>query len=184
MKVFKNLSPNALRLINAYAENLRKLAAPRIIRLFGKTVTKLPGSSARKFTNMHKSSIDATITPKAIDSKVVSSRNNGCFEVALLLEFKEKNLQLAIRNGNIASLDEKIYVFWQIAVGLQQLHSNGMAHGNIKPSNVLLNMRGRVQLCDFYIIKGVTNDFVRSEERIAYEASYVHSKENCSSLVN
>jgi len=62
---------------------------------------------------MHKSSIDATITPKVIDSsKVVPRRNNGCFEVALLLEFKERNLQSAILNGNIASLDEKIYVFW------------------------------------------------------------------------
>lgn len=94
MKVFKNLSAHSLRLINTYSENLKKLAAPRIIRLFGKTVTKLSGKSTSNIKNTHKSSIETTITPKLSDSSVACRKNNnGCFEVALLLEYKDKNLQ-------------------------------------------------------------------------------------------
>lgn len=39
LKVFKGLSATNLRIINKYSENLRRFAAPRITRCFGKVVT-------------------------------------------------------------------------------------------------------------------------------------------------
>ena len=47
--------------------------------------------------------------------------------------------------------DEKLvkWIIYQIAEGLKFLHDNNIIHNDIKPSNILINNKGEIKLCDF-----------------------------------
>jgi serine/threonine protein kinase len=52
--------------------------------------------------------------------------------------------------GSIFSAEQCASYFAQVLAGLDYLHHNDILHGDIKPSNILLDRaRGRVVLCDF-----------------------------------
>ncbi len=43
----------------------------------------------------------------------------------------------------------RLHALRQAAVGLQAVHDRRLVHGDFKPSNVLIDAKGRVRLCDF-----------------------------------
>jgi serine/threonine protein kinase len=44
-------------------------------------------------------------------------------------------------------------LFWQIALAVQYLHEQGIAHSDIKPENILLDAEGNAKLIDFGFVK-------------------------------
>src|SRR5581483_6496353 len=54
------------------------------------------------------------------------------------------------RRLNSASLSTAaIFLFAELAEGLAHAHARGVAHGDLKPSNILLSSQGRPMLLDF-----------------------------------
>lgn len=45
--------------------------------------------------------------------------------------------------------DQLAFVFRRIAIALHQLHAIGMAHEDLKPSNILLDAEGAPMIADF-----------------------------------
>ena len=91
---------------------------------------------------------------------------NGNYFVKLndiLINEECKNIFL-IFLGNTVSLNKLIsykeidylsnndlikYIIYQIACGLYFLHYNGIIHNDIKPSNILIDENGGIEICDF-----------------------------------
>ena len=72
---------------------------------------------------------------------------------------------------NPIPLDDEIVrsIFYQVLQALKYLHSSGMVHQDIKPSNILVNSNGKVVLADF----GVGHSFQSTEMVVgspAYQA--------------
>ena len=49
------------------------------------------------------------------------------------------------------------YIFRQIILGLQYVHSKGVLHRDIKLDNILLTSEGDVKICDFGVSKLIQN---------------------------
>ncbi|ORX39054.1 kinase-like domain-containing protein [Kockovaella imperatae] len=81
------------------------------------------------------------------------------------------DLYAAIKKGGMSS-GEVECSFKQILLGIQYLHSMGVAHRDIKPENLLLDGRGHVKITDF----GVSDVF-----RMCWEKKTHFSKGLCGS---
>lgn len=54
-----------------------------------------------------------------------------------------------IMDGRIRNVDHAKSLFVQVLNGVRYLHENGVAHGDLKPENVMVNIDGTVKLTDF-----------------------------------
>ena len=52
-------------------------------------------------------------------------------------------------NDYLSNKDLIKWIIYQIAFGLYILHSNNIIHNDIKPSNILIDQKGGVTICDF-----------------------------------
>ena len=75
----------------------------------------------------------------------------------LILELMRGNLQPATQSDGI-DLDFLRIALSGILSALQFLHSNGVIHGDIKPSNMLVDQQGRVKLGDFGLARRASNE--------------------------
>ena len=75
----------------------------------------------------------------------------------LILELMRGNLQPTTQGDGI-DLDYLRLVLACSLSGLQFLHSNGVIHGDIKPSNLLTDAQGRVKLGDFGLARRASDE--------------------------
>lgn len=75
----------------------------------------------------------------------------------LILELMRGNLQKSIEKGPI-DLDFLRDILIDSLQALDFLHENAIIHGDIKPSNLLLDARGRVKLGDFGLARRATDE--------------------------
>ena len=75
----------------------------------------------------------------------------------LILELMHGSLQPAAEGDGI-DLDYLRAVLACSLSGLQFLHSNGVVHGDIKPSNLLVDSQGRVKLGDFGLARRASDE--------------------------
>jgi serine/threonine protein kinase len=71
------------------------------------------------------------------------------------------NLLDLILSGNLNNISDVKELFKQIVEGVQYLHTQGIAHGDLKPENVGITSTGDVKLLDFGYCK---------EQRIGFDA--------------
>ena len=71
----------------------------------------------------------------------------------------------------------------ELLLGLKELHSNGIIHCNLKPSNILIDEHGNVKICDFkkalFVDKMTTTDIRRNKRGLSpcYTAPEIFSEE-------
>ena len=75
----------------------------------------------------------------------------------LILELMRGSLQASVQKGPI-DLDFLREILIDSLQALDFLHTNGIIHGDIKPSNLLLDSRGRVKLGDFGLARRATDE--------------------------
>jgi len=74
------------------------------------------------------------------------------WDLYLVLEFMPSDLFAAIR-ANVLTERHKAYVTYQLFRALKYLHSAGIIHRDVKPSNILLKENCHATLCDFSLAR-------------------------------
>ncbi|CAM6090888.1 unnamed protein product [Calypogeia fissa] len=90
--------------------------------------------------------------PAVVDVKevVVGSTINGVFPVFVVMEYVERDLQSYMQSMKQPfSLSEVKCLLLQLFGGVKYLHDNWVLHRDLKTSNLLLNKRGELKICDF-----------------------------------
>ncbi|KAL0217432.1 hypothetical protein RCL1_008013 [Eukaryota sp. TZLM3-RCL] len=87
-------------------------------------------------------------------------------QVYLCMEYCEGGSLFELLESDIALSDEDIlFIFVQLAHGLNHLHGKSIIHRDIKPENIVLTSRTppyRVKYCDFRLSKQVENTIART----------------------
>ena len=73
------------------------------------------------------------------------------------------DLYTLIREGILAEKHCK-YIFYQMAKSLYFLHSAGLIHRDVKPSNVLVNENCDAKLCDFGLVRSIDDELEEPKE--------------------
>jgi len=80
--------------------------------------------------------------------------------VELLMEYLDGK---SLADVEVKDIGQLVLIFSEIASGLRHMHSRGIYHGDLKPSNVMLTRAGAVKIIDFGTawIKGKPKDRVQ-----------------------
>lgn len=69
--------------------------------------------------------------------------------VYLVMEYCPESLDHIISDYENLSAERKLHIAHGLALSISTCHANGIAHGDIKPSNFLIDSYNRIKICDF-----------------------------------
>lgn len=78
--------------------------------------------------------------------------------VYLLMEYCPVSIEKALLEASKARIDKQYEIALGIAESVHSCHEFCIAHGDIKPSNFLIDKYGRIKICDFGLSKKFTPD--------------------------
>ncbi len=93
--------------------------------------------------------------------EVIRADNNR--DIYLVFEHMDIDLYTLIREDILAERHRK-YIFYQMAKALYFLHSAGLIHRDVKPSNVLVNENCEAKLCDFGLVRSIDDQVEDSSD--------------------
>ena len=74
--------------------------------------------------------------------------------------------RLAASGGKGLPTEEAIRIFLQVAYGLRAAHAHSLAHGNIKPENILFDAMGNAKLADFGLSRVIEVDTAKGMPQV------------------
>lgn len=92
--------------------------------------------------------------PNVVRCQYAGERDSLCFLVMDWIGYPDVGTDLHGHRGALATMDpgprlqEIIRIARDICAGLAHIHANGIVHGDLKPSNVLLDKKGRAKITD------------------------------------
>lgn len=78
--------------------------------------------------------------------------------IYIVMDYMETDLRSVLMSGQPLIEEHLQYFTYQILRGLDCIHSVGVLHRDLTPSNILLNTNCDVKICDFGLAKQATND--------------------------
>jgi len=101
-------------------------------------------------------------------------------DIYLLMHTMEANLHKIIYSRQKLSNEHIQYFIYQILKGLKYLHSAGLVHSNLEPSNILVNHNCDIRICDFASVRRINEPHdehvlsrhYRSPEIMTYTCRY------------
>jgi len=85
---------------------------------------------------------------------IISAENHQ--DLYLIFECMETDLHVAIRANILQEIHRK-FIIYQVLKALKYMHSAGLIHRDMKPSNILLNSKCEVKLCDFGLMRSISS---------------------------
>jgi len=76
-------------------------------------------------------------------------------DVYLVMDSMEANLHKIIYSRQKLSNEHIQYFIYQILKGLKYLHSAGVVHSDLKPSNILVNRNCDIRICSFALVRRI-----------------------------
>ncbi|XP_050310186.1 serine/threonine-protein kinase fused isoform X2 [Anthonomus grandis grandis] len=70
-------------------------------------------------------------------------------EIVVITEFAPKELTDVLSKQGYLTEDKVKQIVWDLVSALYYLHSNRVLHRDLKPQNILLDLKNRAKLCDF-----------------------------------
>ncbi|EAY23750.1 AGC family protein kinase [Trichomonas vaginalis G3] len=115
-------------------------------------IKRIPGS---KFNDME---IESMIEIKS--NYIVPLYNHFHYNnyVYLLMEYCPHSLETYIQQYHPLTFTKKLELCQGLAVAVGSCHHFGISHGDIKPSNFLVDKYGRIKICDFGLANKVISD--------------------------
>lgn len=102
------------------------------------------------------------IVLEKVDSKIK--------KIFLVFEMLDTDLFKVLKYNNKISIENSIYIFIQILIGISYLHSNNILHRDLKSGNILYDKTtNKIKICDFGFSRSVEyenlNNFKKSKNK-------------------
>jgi eukaryotic-like serine/threonine-protein kinase len=125
----------------AFDQVLERPVAIKVVNLTQKVTLELVAREARVLASVRH--------PNVVTVHALHTESDPPFLVMERLAGGTLEQRLAAGRPSLA---EGIDIIAQIAAGLDAIHDAGLIHGDVKPSNVLFDDKGRVKLADFGLV--------------------------------